>query len=192
MATSLSTEGKLSYQGQISPRSVIRQMQGILPMETPAQPSRVLHSAIVFSLAGYTAESADGISQLVAQQRFSERSLAPALAPVRALVKLKEYWGASEEQMRGMCGLLPGTDHSFGASLVEHFRVPDIKDRMRILMVIRTRLAALFNGNQASERAWMRTPWALIEDQEPLEFLAGANFRSMLRMESLVRELVGG
>ena len=118
-------------------------------------------------------------------------SLAPDLAPVRALAALQDYWGASDTQMKAMCGLPPEGDDPFSSTLVEYFALPDIKLRMRTLMRIRSRLSALFQGNRDSERSWIRAPWPLLNNSSPVDAMVKADLPTLIRIESSVGELAG-
>ncbi|MBS0339447.1 MAG: hypothetical protein JSS56_02910 [Proteobacteria bacterium] len=117
-------------------------------------------------------------------------SLSPELAPVRAILKLKEYWDLTDEDMARMCGLPAGGASTLQSSLSAIYTLPDIKRRMQALMNMRTRLSGFFRSRQ-TERAWLRTPWARTDDQTPLAMVTSGDLQALLRIESLVRELVG-
>lgn len=117
----------------------------------------------------------DGLSALLERAQTqvdadaSAKSLAPALAPVRAMLKLRDFWAVTDEEMAQMCGLPADSRLPFPSRLAAYFSVPDIQQRMRSLMSVRARLSALFQGNQDAERLWLRTPWDRLEQGTPLD-----------------------
>lgn len=126
-----------------------------------------------------------------ADEQLPGRALAPGHAPVRAALKLQAFWGLSDAEMLAICGLPAEDDHGVAASLVRYMRVPPVKARLTSLMVIRSRLSALFGGDEEPERRWLRTPWARLGGLPALDLMRSSDLTELLAVEAQVRELAG-
>jgi uncharacterized protein (DUF2384 family) len=120
------------------------------------------------------------------------KTMAPDLAPVRVILKLQAFWGLANADMLRACGLPPDDTDAFQQSLARHFRLVDVKARLRSLVAIRGRLSALFGGDRDRERRWLTTPWVRLGDQAPLALLVSDQIADLFEVEAVVRELAGG
>lgn len=126
-----------------------------------------------------------------AGEKVPGRALAPGHAPVRAALKLQAFWGLSDADMLAICGLPAEDDQGVAASLVRYMKVPPVKARLTSLMVIRSRLSALFGGDDEPERRWLRTPWARLGGVPALDLMRSNDLTGLLAVEAQVRELSG-
>lgn len=115
--------------------------------------------------------------------------LSPALAPVRAVLKLQQYWKLTGLEMARMSGLSSDDAEEIGPALSRHFMLPAVQDRLRSAMSIRSRLSALFSSDQEAELKWLRHPWAMLNERQPLDLLTS---RDIFVLEAVVREFAGG
>ena len=120
------------------------------------------------------------------------RALAPELAPVRAVLKLQAFWRLSDEQMLAICGIPAEEGGGFPQSIAKHFRLVDVRARLRSLIAIRARLSALYGGDAERERRWLTTPWERSGNQAPLSLLTSSQVGAVFELEDQVRELAGG
>ena len=121
----------------------------------------------------------------------NERSLIPAHAPARVLLKLQEFWGLTDQEMRLICGLPIDEQQTVAQALVAFSEVVDVKRRLRSVMSIRSRLSALYGGDQSVEKRWLVTPWNKLQGSSPLALMASGDIEQLIATESALRELVG-
>ena len=124
-------------------------------------------------------------------EKLPGRALAPGHGPVRAALKLQAFWALSDADMFAICGLPVEDDQGVAASLVRYMKVPSVKARLTSLMVIRSRLSALFGGDEEPERRWLRTPWARLGGLAALDLMRSSDLTQLLTVEAQVRELAG-
>lgn len=137
-----------------------------------------------FEFARYPVKGAD--------KKLSGRALAPGHAPIRATLKLQAYWGVSDAEMFAICGLPADEDQEgVAASLVRYMKLPDVKARLTSLMIIRSRLSAMFGGDDEPERRWLRTPWARLNGVCALDLMRSTDLTGLLTVEAQLRELTG-
>jgi len=118
--------------------------------------------------------------------------LSSQLAPVRAVLKLQAFWALTDEQLMRMCGLPLEDVDAPVQSLSKHFRLADVRTRLRSIIAIRGRLSALFGGDARRERQWLETPWARIDARSPIALLTSTDINDIFEVEAQVRELAGG
>lgn len=124
-------------------------------------------------------------------ERVAGRVLAPGYAPLRTVLKLQEYWGISEDEMLVICGLPKEDGADLAAALARYMRATDVQARLQSLMVIRSRLSALFGGDRAVERRWLRTPWDRLDGTSALDQMLSSDRGQLSALECQVREMSG-
>lgn len=119
------------------------------------------------------------------------RALSPGHAPIRALLRLQEFWGLSDPDMLSICGLPVDESQAVATALVRYMKVNAVRARLTSLMVIRSRLSALLGGDEETERRWLRTPWERLGGLPALDLMRSSDMSGLLAVEAQVRELAG-
>jgi hypothetical protein len=107
------------------------------------------------------------------------------------VLKLREYWEISEDDMLAICGLPKEDGADLAAALARYMRATDVQARLQSLMVIRSRLSALFGGDRAVERRWLRTPWGRLGGRSALDQMLSSDRGQLFVLECQVREMSG-
>lgn len=116
------------------------------------------------------------------------RTISRNVAPVRVALKVKEYWGLSDEDMSRICGLSLEIGESLASALSTRFRQQDIQDRLKALLGIKQRLGAMYSTREA-ELHWLRSPACMLGGQIPLTLMTEGHMKNLLRVEDGLRTL---